>query len=95
MESRTALGKFPDPCCPQWAETNSTDGLGSLCPGEKNKRWVSVAGHTGCREKQRDSQMGGTGGARGHVALVGQQRGAQKPTLPCLLVLSETCRKAY
>lgn len=34
----------------------------------------------------------GEGEGRGHVALVGQQRGAQNPTLPCLLVLSETCR---
>lgn len=90
MGSRTALSKFPDPCCPQWAETNSTDGVAA--PVQESTaggcQWLD----TQAAEKSRGIQICGGGGGRGHVALVGQQRGAPNPTLPCLLVLSETCR---
>lgn len=44
---RTALGKSPGPCCPQWAEAGSRDGLGRLCAGGWQRKRVSVAGHTG------------------------------------------------
>lgn len=54
---------------------------------------MSVAGHTGYREKQRDSGMWGCvwwgGSVRGYATLVSQRRDAPKSTPRYLLVPSE------
>lgn len=60
MGSRTALSKFPDPCCPQWAETNSTDGVAA--PVQESTaggcQWLD----TQAAEKSRGIQICGGGG---------------------------------
>lgn len=51
---------------------------------------MSIAGCTGSREKQRDSEMWvWWWGVRGDTTLVSQQRDVQKSTLRCLLALRD------